>query len=140
VRQLLTALGADPGAAHGADPGLRADAPASAPADTGRPSTGGSPASEDIATAEPTDLQVTQAGQLVERYGDATFTIDDAAHTWRTGVGTARSRMERLLESGLVDRAGLLRSEERPGTRPTRGRPPVLYRLAAAALEPAPEP
>ncbi len=81
----------------------------------------------------PTDIQVAQAEQLAQRHGSDTFTVDDAAATWRTGVGTARSRVERLIESGLMLRAGTLRPVERPGERPTRGRPPVLYRLTAAS-------
>ena len=118
VRQLLDALGADEPPPASASPDLRG--------------TAGAPATSPAAPIEPTDLQITQTQQLALRYGDATFTVDDAAETWRTGVGTSRSRIERLLESGLVARAGFLRSEERPGVRPTRGRPPVLYRLAVA--------
>jgi len=82
------------------------------------------------ASGAPTDLQVAQAAQLGQAHGEEAFTVDDAASTWRTGVGTARSRVERLLESGLMVRAGTLRPDDVSGARPTRGRPPVLYRLA----------
>jgi hypothetical protein len=84
--------------------------------------------------AEPTDLQVTQAEEALRRHGIEPFTIDEIATTWRTGVGTARSRIERLLESGLVERAGT-RALSQPGSsRPARGRPPVLYRLRPTEL------
>ncbi len=119
VEELLAALGAAdaPPARAGIDRGER-------PAPAAESHGGGS-------SAEPTGLQIEQAEQLAQRHGTDTFTVDDAAATWRTGVGTARSRVERLLESGLMVRTGTLRPEERPGIRPTRGRPPVLYRLAA---------
>ena len=111
VEQLLAALGADetlpapPRSAHALDSGSE--------------------------SAEPTDVQTAQAAQLAARHGDDTFTVDEAATTWRTGIGTARSRVERLIDSGLLRRAGTLRPTERPGGGPTRGRPPVLYRLTA---------
>jgi len=126
VEELLVALGADDPppallrATPSGPPSAVSGGVSSTPSDT---STG--------VSGEPTDLQVEQAEQLAQRHGDETFTVDEAAATWRTGVGTARSRVERLLESGLMERAGVLRSEERPGIRPTRGRPPVLYRLPA---------
>jgi hypothetical protein len=126
VEELLIALGADDApptqlrATASGPPGAASAVVSSTRSDT---STGMS--------GEPTDLQVEQVEQLGQRHGDETFTVDEAAATWRTGVGTARSRVERLLESGLIERVGVLRSEERPGIRPTRGRPPVLYRLAA---------
>jgi hypothetical protein len=81
---------------------------------------------------DPTDLQLAQAEQLAQRHSAETFTVDEAAATWRTGVGTARSRVERLLESGLMERVGTLRPEERLTGGSTRGRPPVLYRLTVA--------
>lgn len=84
---------------------------------------------DDTATP-PTAQQVSQAEDVGRALGARTFTVDDAATVWRTGVGTARSRIERLVDSGLLERAGTLRAEERPGVRPARGRPPVLYRLA----------
>jgi len=126
VEELLVALGADdpppaqPRATPSGSPRAVSGGASSTPSDTSTEMSG-----------EPTGLQVEQAEQLAQRHGDETFTVDEAAATWRTGVGTARSRVERLLESGLMERAGVLRSEERPGIRPTRGRPPVLYRLAA---------
>jgi hypothetical protein len=110
VRELLAALGAD-------------EPPSEGPTRTSAVGPLETP-------GEPTDLQVEQALELAQRHGDDTFTVDEAAATWRTGVGTARSRVERLLDAGLMQRAGTLRAEERPGVRPTRGRPPVLYRLA----------
>jgi hypothetical protein len=81
------------------------------------------------ATTPPTDLQVAQAEVAARRHGMEPFTVDEVAATWRTGVGTARSRIERLLDAGLIERAGT-RTIVQPGTsRPARGRPPVLYRL-----------
>jgi len=86
------------------------------------------------AAPEPTDLQVTQAEEALQSHGSEPFTIDEVAATWRTGVGTARSRIDRLVESGLVERAGT-RSVSQPGSsRPARGRPPVLYRLRSTDL------
>lgn len=105
VEELLRALGAD---------------------DPPPPDTAPSPST----LADATDLQRDQAVAIARDHGDAPFTVDDVATVWRTGVGTARSRLDRLVDSGLVERAGTLRSEDRPGERPTRGRPPVLYRLA----------
>jgi len=124
VEQLLTALGAD-------EP---APAVAAVGAVSGTRSGAGSTAGLNEAPAgEPTDMQVEQAEQLAHRIGSSTFTVDQAATAWRTGVGTARSRIERMLDGGLVVRAGVLRTDERPGVRPTRGRPPVLYRLASGS-------
>lgn len=119
VEHLLAALGADEPAPVAAATPQRSNP---------------SPASDSEPTGEPTDLQMMQAVTLANRHGDVTFTVDDAAATWRTGVGTARSRIERLLDSGLIVRAGTLRSEDRESVRPTRGRPPVLYRLAEQPL------
>jgi hypothetical protein len=85
---------------------------------------------------DPTDSQQELVQVVHTVHGRAPFTVDAVAVTWRTGVGTARSRIERLLEVGLLERAGTLRPEERSGVRPTRGRPPVLYRLAAAQTPP----
>jgi predicted ArsR family transcriptional regulator len=85
----------------------------------------------------PTDIQVAHVAQLAQRHGSDMFTVDEAAATWRTGVGTARSRVDRLIESGLLLRAGTLRPVEQPGKRPTRGRPPVLYRLTVTSSEAA---
>ena len=79
----------------------------------------------------PTDLQLRQAETAAAVHGTRAFTVDEVAATWRTGVGTARSRVERLVEVGLVARAGTRRPEDADG-RPARGRPPVLYRLALA--------
>lgn len=77
----------------------------------------------------PTDLQVAQAEVAGRQHGSDPFTIDEVAVTWRTGIGTARSRIERLLEAGLIVRAGT-RTVTQPGSvRPARGRPPLLYRL-----------
>jgi hypothetical protein len=118
VEELLVALGADE--------------PAPAPSSPPRPAAAATDAATDVSgdgAAAPTDLQVAQAEEVARTHGPDTFTVDDAATVWRTGVGTARSRIDRLVDSGLVERAGTLRSEERPGGRPTRGRPPVLYRL-----------
>lgn len=105
---------------------LGADEPAPAPSLPARPA---APA-DDASPSVPTDLQVTHAEEVARAHGGDPFTVDDVAKVWHTGVGTARSRIERLVDSGLVERAGTLRSEDRPGVRPTRGRPPVLYRLA----------
>ena len=88
------------------------------------------PATVDAAPA-PTDLQLRQAEEAAAAHGADAFTVDEVAVTWRTGVGTARSRVERLVEVGLVARAGTRRPEDADG-RPARGRPPVLYRLALA--------
>lgn len=124
VNELLAALGATdaPPALVAIDRGTRSVPPVQA--HRGGPS------------AEPTGPQMEQAEQLAQRHGSSTFTVDDAAATWRTGVGTARSRVERLLEAGLMVRTGTLRPDERPGIRPTRGRPPVLYRLTADIASP----
>lgn len=123
VTELLTALGAD-------DP-----APAPAPARGDRTVAAdvvlAAGTANDAATSAPTDLQVAQAEALARAHGTATFTVDDAAGVWRTGVGTARSRVDRLVDAGLMVRAGTLRPEDRPGVRPARGRPPVLYRMGA---------
>ncbi len=120
VEELLVALGADEPAPAPALPPHRTPLPA------GQPSS----APEEAPPLEPTDLQLTQAEEVSRTLGRDSFTVDDAARVWRTGVGTARSRIDRLVESGLLVRTGTLRSEDRPGVRPTRGRPPVLYRLA----------
>ena len=112
VEELLVALGADD--------------PAPAPAAPRRPMLDAPPSD-----ASPTDLQVTHAEEVGRAMGDATFTVDEAAKVWRTGVGTARSRVERLVESGLMLRAGTLPPEQRPGGPSSRGRPPVLYRLTS---------
>jgi hypothetical protein len=130
VEELLVALGADeapPAQLRAASSGPRDPASGT----TSIPPGTSASASAAASSGDATELQVEQAEQLARRHGSGTFTVDDAASVWRTGVGTARSRVERLLESGLMERAGVLRSEERPGVRPTRGRPPVLYRLAA---------
>ena len=112
VEELLVALGADD--------------PAPAPSAPRRPTLDAPPSD-----ASPTDLQVTHAEAVGRAMGDATFTVDEAAKVWRTGVGTARSRVERLVESGLMLRAGTLPPEQRPGGPSSRGRPPVLYRLTS---------
>ncbi len=117
VEELLVALGADE--------------PAPAPSAPRRPASHASPTAEEQAPA-PTGLQVTHADEVGRALGDATFTVDQAAQVWRTGVGTARSRVERLVESGLMHRAGTLPPEQRPGGPSSRGRPPVLYRLTSA--------
>jgi hypothetical protein len=103
---------------------LGADAPA---AGTSRGRVGAAAA----APSEASDLQRDQTAALTAAHGSDPFTVDLAAAAWRTGVGTARSRMERLVEVGLVARAGTLRSGAGDG-RPSRGRPPVLYRVTAA--------
>ena len=117
VEELLAALGADD--------------PAPAPSAPRRPSSDARTADARTADAPPapTGLQVTHAEEVDRALGDVTFTVDDAAKVWRTGVGTARSRVERLVESGLMLRAGTLPPEQRPGGPSSRGRPPVLYRL-----------
>jgi hypothetical protein len=118
VTELLTRLGASE------PPPPRTDAPITAPPEP-RP---------DEAASGPTEQQVEQAAQAAAVHGQDAFTVDEVAITWRTGVGTARSRIERLLESGLVERAGT-RALNQPGTsRPARGRPPVLYRLRSSDL------
>lgn len=127
VEELLQALGID-------DP-----APAPMPGrdlttgrDTGWSSVQVTPAEPAPTPPAPTGLQVEHAEQISRTLGQNSFTVDDVAAVWRTGVGTARSRVERLVDSGLFVRSGTLRSEDRPDVRPTRGRPPVLYRLASA--------
>ena len=120
VEELLVALGADEPAPAPAAPSHRTPLPA------GQPSS----APDEAPPLEPTDLQLTQAEEVARTLGPDSFTVDDAARVWRTGVGKARSRIDRLVDSGLLVRTGTLRSEDRPGVRPTRGRPPVLYRLA----------
>ena len=121
VEELLVALGADD--------------PAPAPSAPRRPASDAPTTDEPRAPEEqppaPTGLQVAHAEEVDRAIGDATFTVDDAAKVWRTGVGTARSRVERLVESGLMLRAGTLPPEQRPGGPSSRGRPPVLYRLTA---------
>lgn len=119
VEELLVALGADepaPAPTPNTAQGMTLERAASDPAES--------------APSEPTDLQVAQAEQVARAHGPGSFTVDDVAAVWRTGVGTARSRVERLVDSGLLVRSGTLRSEDRPDVRPTRGRPPVLYRLS----------
>jgi hypothetical protein len=118
VEELLAALGAD-------EPAPAPSLPARA-----APSADHAGPADDAPPSVPTDLQVTQAEEVARVHGATPFTVDDVAKVWRTGVGTARSRIERLVDSGLMERAGTLRSEDRPGVRPARGRPPVLYRLA----------
>jgi len=81
------------------------------------------------ATVTPSAQLVAQADEAARVHRDEPFTIDDVAATWRTGIGTARSRVDRMLETGLLERTGTVRAASRPGARPTRGRPPVLYRL-----------
>jgi hypothetical protein len=123
VSELMAALGAadEPRTSHGSSHPEQ-------PIDVGRAQT------EPAGPAEPTDHQVTQAEEALRMHGSQPFTIDEVAATWRTGVGTARSRIERLLESGLVERAGT-RALSQPGSaRPARGRPPVLYRLRTTDL------
>jgi len=130
VRRLLVALGADE-----APPEPSLVAPHTGRASADRTDDSGTVGSGTDGTLPPTptDIQVAHITQLAQRHGNDTFTVDEAAATWRTGVGTARSRVERLIESGLMLRAGTLRPVEQPGKRPTRGRPPVLYRLTAAS-------
>lgn len=117
VEELLVALGADD--------------PAPAPSAPRRATSEVPPAAED-GTPAPTGLQVAHAEEVDRALGDATFTVDEAAKVWRTGVGTARSRVERLVDSGLMLRAGTLPADQRPGGPSSRGRPPVLYRLTSA--------
>ena len=114
VEELLAALGADD--------------PSPAPATPRRAPSEAVPTVEEHPSA-PTGLQVAHAEEVGRAMGDAMFTVDEAAKVWRTGVGTARSRVERLVESGLMLRAGTLPPEQRPGGPSSRGRPPVLYRL-----------
>jgi hypothetical protein len=87
-----------------------------------------------VPSSPPTDLQVAQAEAASRSHGTEPFTVDEVAATWHTGVGTARSRIERLMESGLVERAGTRSPSESDSTRPARGRPPVLYRLRSPDL------
>ncbi len=119
VEELLVALGAD-------EP---APAPSRPAGPAGLPDADGTVADDDGTGDAPTAQQRTHAEQVARAHGTATFTVDDVAHVWHTGVGTARSRVDRLVDVGLVERAGTLRPEDRPGVRPARGRPPVLYRL-----------
>ncbi len=118
VEELLVALGAD-----------EARAPSGAPAAPAAPRT---PAPSGMPAA-PSPQQSAQAEELARAHGQGTFTVDDVASLWRCGVGTARSRVDRLVDCGLVERAGTLRPGDRPeehsASRPKRGRPPVLYRL-----------
>jgi hypothetical protein len=122
VEELLVALGAD-------EPVPAPSAPRR-PAERGPDQADQADQTVEVA-AEPTDQQLAQAAAVRGALGTDAFTVDDAAKVWRTGVGTARSRIDRLVDSGLLMRTGTLRSDERPGGRPTRGRPPVLYRLAS---------
>jgi len=119
VEELLGALGADEPVPAPSFPARRVPAHADPTVDGDGPTANA-----------PTELQVTQAEEVARVHGTDAFTVDDVAKVWRTGVGTARSRIERLIDSGLLERAGTLRPEDRPGVRPARGRPPVLYRLA----------
>ena len=116
VEELLVALGADEAAAPGAPA-----APAARPAPS--------------LPTPPAPQQSAQAEEVARAHGQGTFTVDDVAAVWRCGVGTARSRIDRLVDCGLVERAGTLRPDERPqerfAGRPKRGRPPVLYRLTS---------
>ena len=123
VSELLAALGADdaaPGAAPGAAGGAAEGAAEGAAhvEDAPRPS------------EQPNEQHVAHAEALARVHGTAAFTLDDVAQVWRTGTGTARSRIDRLVDVGLVERAGTRRPDERPDGRPGRGRPPLLYRLA----------
>lgn len=85
----------------------------------------------------PTEPQLRQVETAAAVHGDGAFTVDEVAVTWRTGVGTARSRVERLVEVGLAERAGVRRPAE-PQGRPARGRPPILYRLVLTGAGAAP--
>jgi len=135
VEELLVRLGArDPSPPR---PGLAAGRPVAAT--PSRTSASGPTGHDDLDRPEPSDTQHELAQAARAAHGTTPFTVDEVAVTWRTGVGTARSRIDRMLEVGLFERAGTLRAEERPGVRPTRGRPPVLYRLAAVS-EPDPAP
>jgi len=122
VEELLLALGSDEPVPAPSYPVRRITGGTAATTSSGSP--------PEETSNEPTELQLEQVVEVGRVHGDDAFTVDDAAKVWRTGVGTARSRVERLVDSGLVERAGTLRSDDRPGARPVRGRPPVLYRLA----------
>ena len=116
VEELLVALGADNPAPAPSAPRRTVEAAATA------------------AAHEPpvaTELQRSLADEVAQVVGPTTFTVDEAAQVWRTGVGTARSRVDRLVDAGLMVRAGTLAPEDRPGGPSSRGRPPVLYRLAS---------
>jgi len=129
VEELLLRLGADepPPAPTGPRPRAIADLD---PLDTAR-------AIDAAASTAPTGTQLQHVEELAGTHGTEPFTIDAAAATWRTGIGTARSRIERLVEVGLLQRAGTLRPvQARSGSR-TRGRPPVLYVLAAERRSPS---
>jgi hypothetical protein len=113
VAELLSALGGPaPGSAAAASNERGPTSSASAP-----------PASV------PSDQLLEQVAALAASHSDGPFTVDDAAAAWRTGSGTARSRIERMLDTGLVERTGDLRPSRQADGRPARGRPPVLYRL-----------
>jgi len=131
VQQLLNALGAEE--------------PATAPEDAHRRTAGGvgprrsdpRPAVQSLPSTEPTEQHLSLAAAASLAYGDAPFTVEQVAQVWETGNCTARSRVERLVDVGLVERAGTQRQEPDEDGRPARGRPPVLYRLTDPARTPA---
>lgn len=131
VEELLVRLGADE-----APPAPTGPRPRPLPDTVGSP-LGSGAESETLPATAPTAAQLEQAEQLALAHGTGPFTIDAVAATWRTGIGTARSRIERLVEVGLLRRAGTQRPlQTRAGSR-TRGRPPVLYVLAAERNSPS---
>jgi hypothetical protein len=125
VQQLLNALGADE--------------PASTPEDAHRRTAGGvgprrsdpRPAVHSLPSTAPSEQHLSLAEAAAFAYGNAPFTVEQVAQVWETGNCTARSRVERLVDVGLVERAGTQRQEPDEDGRPARGRPPVLYRLTA---------
>jgi hypothetical protein len=129
VEHLLDALGARDPAPPAAGPGRRSIAHAP----TRSRSTGAAADTGDDVTHGPTEQQLALVASTRAAHGDRPFTIDEIAASWRTGIGTARSRVERLVDVGLVERAGTQRPTTTDHGRPTRGRPPVLYRLTSHA-------
>jgi hypothetical protein len=129
VEQLLAVLGAnDPAPAPSGPAHRRPDATGARNATT---RTGRDGSASGVEPLGPTAQQLALVASARAAHADAPFTVDEIASTWRTGIGTARSRIERLVEVGLLERAGTQRPTTTQAGRPTRGRPPVLYRLAS---------
>lgn len=133
VEHLLAVLGAQDPAPSPSGPPRRTVVPPARDLgledeDGVRPS--GDAHSSDAELHEPSSQHLTLVASVRAAHADAPFTIDEVAQMWRTGIGTARSRIERLVEVGLIERAGTQRPTTTEAGRPTRGRPPVLYRLA----------
>jgi hypothetical protein len=133
VEQLLAVLGAQDPAPAPSGPARRPGIPAAGDRHRGSDEDAHHSDDQRLNDTEPhgpSTQQFALASRVRELHGDTPFTIDEVAQLWRTGIGTARSRIERLVDVGLIERTGTQRPTTTEAGRPTRGRPPVLYRLA----------